>query len=151
VQVLFAFLLAVPFQQGFRQATDFQRAVYFAALCCALVATGLLIAPSALHRLNFRVGDKRTIVMVSNRLMIAGIAALALAMVGVMVLIGDVLYGYTAAIVAGTLAAVLFGALWAALPLREYRQALAGRRELGGDGDGSADAQRPSSGLSESR
>jgi hypothetical protein len=143
VQVLFAFLLAVPFQQGFRQVTSFQRTVYFITLCCALVATALLIAPSALHRVNFRMGDKRMIVMVSNQLAIAGIAMIAFAMAGVMVLIGDVLFGRTAAIVAGALAAMIFGVLWAGLPLHEHRQAKTGRR------DGSADrstqsAARPS-------
>jgi hypothetical protein len=139
VQVLFAFLLAVPFQQGFRRVTSYQRAVYFITLCLALLATATLIAPSALHRLNFRMGDKRTIVMMSNRLTIAGLALIALAMVGVMVLISDVLFGLTASIFAGSLAALVFGVLWGALPLREHRQALAGRREL----DGHQDSRTP--------
>jgi len=129
VQVLFAFLLAVPFQQRFHETTVLQRDVYYATFSCALVATALLIAPTALHRLNFRVADKRVIVMVSNGLAIAGIGVLALALVGVMMLITDVLFGTTAAIVGAALAGVLFASLWAALPLRERHQARAGRRE----------------------
>jgi hypothetical protein len=128
VQVLFAFLLAVPFQQAFRTATEFQRDVYFVTLCCSLVATALLISPSALHRLNFRIADKRAIVLVSNKLTIAGIIVLALAMACVMLLIGDVLFGRATAILAAALAGVVFGLLWGALPLAERRQAALGRR-----------------------
>jgi len=128
VQVLFAFLLAVPFQQRFHQTTVLQRDVYYATFSCALVAIALLIAPTALHRLNFRVADKSVIVMVSNWLVIAGTGVLALALVGVMLLITDVLFGLTAAIVGASLAAALFGVLWAALPLRERLEARAGRR-----------------------
>src|SRR5512140_1245302 len=54
VQVLFAFLLAVPFQAGFVRVTTFQRDVYFFTLCCALAATVCLIAPTPFHRLTFR-------------------------------------------------------------------------------------------------
>jgi hypothetical protein len=128
-QVLFAFLLAVPFQQRFHLATSFQHTAYFATLSLSLVATALLIAPSALHRLNFRIGDKRTVVMISNKLVVAGIGTLALAMVGVMLLIGDVLYGTTAGIVAAVASAAIFGFLWMGLPLRERRVARAARRK----------------------
>ena len=127
-QVLFAFLLAVPFQQRFHLATHFQRTAYFMTLSLSLVATALLIAPSALHRLNFRIGDKRMIVMSSNKLVIAGIGTLALAMVGVMLLIGDVLYGATAGIVAAAGSAAIFGVLWMGYPLRERHEAQAERR-----------------------
>jgi len=117
VQVLFAFLLAVPFYQRWVDVTSFQRDVYFATLSLALIATVVLIAPTAVHRLNFRSQDKKGIVMVSNRLAIVGMAFLALAMVGVMVLISDVLFGPTATIVVALLAALLFALLWAVLPL----------------------------------
>jgi hypothetical protein len=119
VQVLFAFLLAVPFQQRFAQVTDFQRDVYFGTLCGALVASALLIAPSAYHRLNFRGHEKEAIIRASNRLAIAGLAVLGLAMVGVIVLISDVLFGTAATVVAGILATGVFTLLWAVLPLRQ--------------------------------
>jgi hypothetical protein len=118
VQVLFAFLLAVPFQQRFGQVVAFERDVYFVTLSLSLVATALLIAPSALHRLNFRKGDKRRIVVQSNQLMIAGIGVLALAMCGVMLLIADVLFGRATGIVAACAAGVVFGFFWVFLPLR---------------------------------
>jgi len=99
VQVLFAFLLAVPFQARFADATTFQRDVYFATLVLSALASVLLIAPSALHRLNFRTVEKRRIVFLSNTLTVWGLLVLALAMTGVMLLIGDVLFGRVAALV----------------------------------------------------
>ncbi len=117
VQVLFAFLLAVPFQQRFGEATAFQRDVYFATLSSALLATALLIAPSALHRLNFRRQEKPSIIAVSNRLIIAGLGILALSMVGVILLIADVMFGPPVAIVAPVVATAVFAGLWALLPL----------------------------------
>lgn len=119
VQVLFAFLLAVPFYQRWADTTSFQRDVYFAALVLALIAIALLIAPTAMHRLNFREQEKEAIVLISNRLAIVGTAALALAMVAVMVLISDILFGVVATVVTGVLAALVFVLLWAALPLRQ--------------------------------
>lgn len=117
IQVLFAFLLAVPFQARWTAVTAFQRDVYFATLCLVLVATALLVAPTAYHRLNFRARRKRELVMTSNRLAIAGLAALALALVGVMVLIADVLFDPAATVVVGVLSFALLALLWAALPL----------------------------------
>jgi uncharacterized protein involved in cysteine biosynthesis len=116
VQVLFAFLLAVPFQQRWDQVTGFQRDVYFVTLCCALIATALMIAPTAYHRINFRARRKRELVMISNRLAIAGIVFLAIALVGTMVLIADVIFGTVATAIFGALAALLFVLLWFVLP-----------------------------------
>jgi Family of unknown function (DUF6328) len=121
VQVLFAFLLAVPFQQGFKRVTSFQRDVYFATLCCALVASACLIAPTPFHRLTFRLHQKRALVAIANRLTIAGMALLALAMSGVILLISDVLFGAATAAVATALSALVFVLLWGVLPLRHRR------------------------------
>jgi hypothetical protein len=123
VQVLFAFLLAVPFQQGFSDVTTFQRDVYFATLCCALVASACLIAPTAFHRITFRLQQKKALVLYANRLAIAGLAALALAMAGVMLLISDYLFGTTTAIVTTALAVLLLSLLWGVLPLRRRLRA----------------------------
>lgn len=125
--MLFAFLLAVPFQQRFHQATSFQRNAYFVTVSAALVSTGLLIAPSAYHRLNFppQQGAHRP---VRKPLRIAGIGVLAIAMVSVMVLIRDVVFGGITEIVIPTLSAALLIVLWMAFPLRERSRALARER-----------------------
>jgi hypothetical protein len=122
VQVLFAFLLVVPFQQGFVKVTPFQEKVYFVTLLCAAAASACLIAPSARHRIRFREGDKAYLVFSSNRLAITGLAFLATAITGAILLISDILYG-PAVVVAATaaVAAVLFGAWFVSPLLRELR------------------------------
>jgi predicted neutral ceramidase superfamily lipid hydrolase len=117
VQVLFAFLLTVPFTQRFGQATGLQRDVYFAAFLCAAVATVLLIAPSAYHRIRFRQHDKEQMLRTSNRLAIAGTVFLALAMTCTVFVITDVLFGGAATAATTAVAAGLFLWFWYALPL----------------------------------
>ena len=117
VQVLFAFLLVVPFQSRFLDLTTFQRDAYFAGLALALIATAFLIAPTAVHRLNFRQNDKEAIVVISNRLVIAGTGVLALAMICVMALIADLLFGTAATVVVVALSALMFALLWVVLQL----------------------------------
>ncbi|MFL5825272.1 MAG: DUF6328 family protein [Thermoleophilaceae bacterium] len=118
VQVLFAFLLAVPFQQRFSTVSAFQRDVYYGTLLMTTISAALLIAPSAYHRLNFRKQDKRRIILHSNRLAIGGLATLAFAMTGVVLLITDFLFDTPLTIVATGCAMVMFGTFWAVLPLR---------------------------------
>jgi hypothetical protein len=118
VQVLFAFLLAVPFQQNFTKISEFEKKVYFATLLLTALAAALLIAPSAYHRLTFRYQQKHRLVFISNRLAIAGLATLALAMTCAILLITDLLFGTGAAIVTTAFAFSTFFVLWAVLPLR---------------------------------
>jgi hypothetical protein len=118
VQVLFAFLLAVPFQQGFEQITAFQEKAYFVTLLFTAVSAALLISPTAYHRMTFRRQQKKHMIFLANRLAIAGIACLALAMTGAIMLITDVLFGTTATLVFSALAFSMFLVLWGLLPLR---------------------------------
>ncbi len=118
VQVLFAFLLVVPFNQRFPDITSFQRTTYFVTLLLATAASACLIAPTAHHRIEFRAEDKKRIVFGATRLSIVGLALLASAMTGAVTLITDLLYGSsTVAIVAG-LVALLFALLWFAWPVK---------------------------------
>ena len=118
VQVLFAFLLVVPFNQRFSEITTFQRTVYFVTLLLATAATACLIAPTAHHRIEFRQQDKKRIVFSASKLSIIGLALLALAMTGAVLLITDFLYhSDTVAVVAGGVA-LLFAVLWFAWPVK---------------------------------
>jgi hypothetical protein len=117
VQVLFAFLLTVPFTQRFTTLTSTQETVYYATLLCTTASTVLLIAPSAHHRINFRQQDKAYIVFLANRMTIAGLGLLAVAMSGVVYLITDVLYGSTATAIATAGALIAFALLWYAIPI----------------------------------
>src|SRR3954462_4971963 len=96
-QVLFAFLLAVPFQQGFEKITSFQKGAYFGTLICTAISAVMLISPTAYHRLTFRYQQKRKLVFYANRFSIIGLGFLALAMTGAIMLITDVLFGAGAA------------------------------------------------------
>jgi Family of unknown function (DUF6328) len=116
-QILFAFLLGVPFTQRFQDITSFQRTVYFATLLAAAIASAFLIAPSAYHRILFRQKEKAFVIEVSNWLIIVGLTFVALAMIGVILLISDVLYRSATAAVVTALIVGLFGILWYVIPI----------------------------------
>jgi len=136
VQVLFAFLLAVPFQQNFTEITAFQEKVYFATLLCTALSAALLISPTAYHRLTFHLQQKKELVYVSNRLSIVGLGFLALAMTGAIVLITDVLFGPFATAAFGLAAAAMFAMLWGVLPLRRRLSLTAAEEDDDGDAGG---------------
>jgi hypothetical protein len=117
VQVLFAFLLAVPFTQRWEQTTDIQRDAFFAAIMCATVATVLLIAPSSYHRLRWREGDKEQMLRTSNRLAIAGTIFLALSMIAVVFVVTDVVFDIVVATGISIGTAALFAWFWYGLAL----------------------------------
>src|SRR3954452_19868383 len=127
VQVLFAFLLTVPFSSRFDEITSFQRGAYFAALVGAAAASVLLIAPTALHRILFRLGQKEYMVEVSNRLTLGGLVSTAVAMIAAMLLVSDVMFGLGIAVVIAAATAIAFGVVWALLPLRRRREVVARR------------------------
>ena len=118
VQVLFAFLLTIPFAQRFTELTTAQERIYLAILLSTTISAVLLIAPSAYHRINFRKQQKGSLVFLSNWLAIAGLGFLALAMTGVVLLVTDFLFATPVTIVCTALAALMFSLFWYALPLR---------------------------------
>jgi len=121
VQVLFAFLLIVPFSQRFSSVTPLQRHVYFAILLCAAVSAALLIAPSSHHRLLWRQGAKEATLRAANRLSVAGMAFLALAMIGAIFLITDLLFGGVVAAVSTVVIGAVFAWVWYGQPLLHLR------------------------------
>ena len=119
VQVLFAFLLTVPFTARFEDITDTQRGVYVGVLLGTALATVLLMAPTARHRLRFRQRRKAQIVEISHRLTIAGLAVLAVAVSGAVFLVTDVVYGRTGALAAGIATMAVIAVVWWLLPLSD--------------------------------
>jgi hypothetical protein len=118
VQVLFAFLLTIPFTARFERVTEFERNIYFVALLAAVLSSALLIAPSAYHRLLFRQPEKEQLLLQSNRLAIAGLTMLAIALLASILLVSDYLFGaVTAGIVTGV-GGLAVAVLWYAAPLR---------------------------------
>ena len=102
VQVLFAFLLTLPFTQRYSTLTAGQRQVYFAAVLAAALSSLLLIAPAANHRLLFREGTKEQLLQAANKLVIVGLFLLAAG-------IGLSLYLVTAVVFSTGLAYVVSG------------------------------------------
>jgi hypothetical protein len=121
VQVLFGFLLMAPLTAGFHRLGSVLQREYFVTLLLAAAGAILLIAPTAYHRLLFRRGDKEYLVRVANRLTIAGLAAVGLAMVGSIAFVAGILFPRETALVIGSLACFLCVLLWAVLPLRRRR------------------------------
>jgi Kef-type K+ transport system membrane component KefB len=117
VQVLFAFLLAVPFANGFPKLSQTGRDVFFAAFIATALSTALLIAPSSYHRLRWRQNDKERMLVISNALTIAGLTCLAVAISCAVYVITDFLFHSTLAAVFTALIAAAFLLLWYGLPL----------------------------------
>jgi peptidoglycan/LPS O-acetylase OafA/YrhL len=122
LQVLFAFLLVVPFQNGWDDVTEFEQTVYYATLILTAGACICLIAPMARHRMRFRELDKEWIVRSSNRLAIVGIALMGAAICGALLLVSHVVYdGAVVAIVPAAVAALILWTWFGAPLLRELR------------------------------
>ena len=117
VQVLFAFLLAVPFSQRFAETTELQKDVFMVALLCTTAGSVFLIAPTAYHRLRFRDRDKEAMLRIANVFAIVGVFFLAVAMTAVVFLVTDLIFKAAFTAVVTALTAALFAAVWFALPL----------------------------------
>jgi len=117
VQVLFGFLLVVPFSQGWSRVTETERRVFFATFIATAIATALLIAPSAQHRILWRARDKEALLRRANWLALAGTVFLAGAVTGAVWVVTDVIYhsAPTGLVTAGV--AALFAWLWFVAPL----------------------------------
>lgn len=120
VQVLFAFLLVLPFQGRFEQLTRNQELVYYSALLCATAAIVLLITPTAAHRIRWRKRDKEALLRMSTRTAIAATVFIAAAMTASVYLITDILFGRPATVIVASVVAAAFVGFWYAFPL--YRR-----------------------------
>jgi hypothetical protein len=119
VQILFGFLLSIAFTDRYANADNFVRVTHLITVLFAACAVALLTAPAAWHRLLVRRGRREDVIAVANRFAIVGLACLAVAMIGTILLLGEVIVGGWVAVALGVFAAVLFGTLWFAWPWRE--------------------------------
>jgi Family of unknown function (DUF6328) len=117
VQLLFGFLLVVPFNQRFAEATGFQRTIYAIVLVCAALASALFIAPSAYHRIMLHRGDRPRLIRTANRMAIAGLVLLALAMTGAVLVVTDFLFGGVTSALCTAIVFAAFAWLWFGLAL----------------------------------
>lgn len=121
VQILFAFLLTLAFQQRFTEVDSFGRTVYVIALGCALLSSGFLIAPVGYHRLVFRRAMKEEVVRIANAFALTGLAWLSIALGGALTVILDVMFSKEVAMGGGIVALVFLGVLWFVIPLARLR------------------------------
>ncbi|HEY1574245.1 MAG TPA: DUF6328 family protein [Pseudonocardiaceae bacterium] len=123
VQILFAFLLSVAFTARFAQASQFERATLVVTVGLTTVSAVLLMAPAAWHRVYFREGRREDILRWGNRFALVGLAFLATAMSGAVLLVVHVVFGTTVAVVYASCAAVLFYTVWFLLPVARRHRA----------------------------
>jgi hypothetical protein len=121
VQILTGFLLTLPFTDRFNDLDGVQRGAYLAVLCGSVLATGLIIAPVAFHRVLFRHGERPWLVHAANIAARAGLVSLALTTSGVVWLVFDLVIGRGSAWLSGACSLLFFGVLWAVVPLRAPR------------------------------
>ena len=117
-QILFAFLLTVPFSNGFQKVTSFERDMYFSALLLAGLSAAMLIAPAAMHRILFRHGLKKELVEAATRVTLGGQILLIVAVAASVFLIGDYLYGHIVGAVLSVAMAIYWTTWFFVIPLR---------------------------------
>jgi len=122
VQVLFAFLLTLPFTGTFDTITGYELFAYSIAFYFTAMAAVLMITPTSFHRLRFRKGDKEAILRASNRLILGGIACLGVAIIAVVWLVSELVFTDVIANMIAVVAAAIVVLLWLVLPLqRRFR------------------------------
>ena len=131
VQVLLAFLLTAPFQQRFASLPGSLRNAFFASIVCATLATVLLIAPSAHHRLRWRAGEKERLLRIGNQMALWGTVFLAAAIVLALYVVTSVLFTSELALATAIAAVLVFVGIWYVLPML-------GRPAIDEDDDGRA-------------
>ncbi|MGH3045512.1 MAG: DUF6328 family protein [Gaiellaceae bacterium] len=117
IQVLFAFLLILPFQNRFEELTQNQEYVYFSVLVCAAIAIVLLISPTAVHRIRWRQQDKEALLHLATRTAIAATVFIAASMTAAVYLITDFLFGASVTVAVTAVLATAFAGFWYVLPL----------------------------------
>jgi len=120
-QILFGFLLTVPFAQRWGDTDDFQRTLFLITLLAIGTATGCFIAPTAAHRIRFHQRDRSFLVAYANGAAIFGLVSLMVAMVSAVLLVTDFVFSRTTALVASGAVACVLLSLWFIVPLLRYR------------------------------
>ena len=136
VQVLLAFLLTAPFQQRFTELPGSLRNAFFASIACATLATVLLIAPSAHHRLRWRAGEKERLLRIGNQTALWGTVFLAAAIVLALYVVTNILFSSELAVATAVVATVVFAVLWYMLPFFGHHPTAEESAQEGADGDG---------------
>jgi hypothetical protein len=128
VQILFGFLLSIAFTEKYASVSGYIRVTHLVTVLCAAVAVAFLTAPAAWHRVMFRQGRREEVVRSGNTFALTGLAFLALAMTGTVLLLAEVILGGWPAVAVGALAFIVFAGLWFVLPVASAHGAEDGER-----------------------
>lgn len=123
VQILFGFLLSIAFTDKYASTGTYIRVTHLATVLCAAIAVAFLTAPAAWHRVLFRQGRREDVVAAGNTFALIGLAFLALAMTGTVLLLAEVILGKWPSVAVGVTAFVIFSGLWFAVPFASSRRA----------------------------
>ncbi|MFD5828498.1 DUF6328 family protein [Lentzea sp. NPDC060358] len=123
VQILFGFLLSIAFTEKYTSTSGYVRVTHLVTVLCAAIAVAFLTAPAAWHRVLFRQGRREDVVRFGNAFALAGLAFLALAMTGTVLMLAEVILGLWPSVVVGVVAFVVFAGLWFALPFASSQRA----------------------------
>jgi uncharacterized membrane protein YfcA len=121
VQVLFGFMLSLPFTTRFVKLSHAQRELYLASLLLAAISTALLMGPVAYHRLVFRRRQKAVLVKDANIMALGGLAAVSLAISAAVLLVVSYVDQGLPAVIITVFVVCLFAGLWFVLPLARRR------------------------------
>jgi hypothetical protein len=121
VQVLFGFLLSLPFTSRFAKLSHGQRDLYLATIVLSVLATALLLGPVAYHRLVFRRGEKEGLVRAASVMAISGLAVVGLAVSAAILLVAGFVASAVPAVLITVFVVLMFGLLWFAFPLARRR------------------------------
>jgi hypothetical protein len=116
VQILFGFLLSIAFTDKYASTSTYIRVTHLVTVLCAAIAVAFLTAPAAWHRVLFRQGRREDVVESGNTFALIGLAFLALAMTGTVLLLAEVILGKWPSIAVGVAAFIVFTGLWFVLP-----------------------------------
>lgn len=123
VQILFGFLLSIAFTEKYASTTTYIRVTHLVTVLCAAVAVAFLTAPAAWHRVLFRKGRREDVVESGNTFALVGLAFLALAMTGTVLLLAEVILGDWPSVVVGVIAFMIFAGLWFVVPFASSQRA----------------------------
>ncbi len=123
VQILFGFLLSIAFTDKYASTSEYVRVTHLATVLCAAIAVAFLTAPAAWHRVWFRQGRREDVVESGNAFALVGLAFLALAMTGTVLLLAEVILGGWPSVIVGVLAFTVFAGLWFAVPFASSQRA----------------------------
>ena len=123
VQILFGFLLSIAFTEKYAATGLYIRVTHLVTVLCAAIAVAFLTAPAAWHRVMFRKGRREDVVESGNTFALIGLAFLAIAMTGTVLLLAEVIIGGWPSMVVGGLAFIIFAGLWFVWPFASSKRA----------------------------